>query len=52
MISVIKGLAGNAIGSDQGAHRAFVKGAGFLMPRQVEVFAMAELEDAKRWVSE
>jgi hypothetical protein len=38
--------------SDNSGYRALVKGFGFLMPGEVILFAMQELDDAKAWVGE
>lgn len=37
--------------SDNGMYRSLVKGMGFLMPGEVRVFAMEELDAAKEWVA-
>lgn len=41
-----------AVVTDNDAYRGLVKGVGFLMPGQVRLFAVAELDDAKAWVAE
>lgn len=38
--------------SDHGAQRTAVKSLGFLMPGKVNVFQLADLEEAKAWVAE
>lgn len=40
-----------AVVTDHDAYRRLVNGFGFLIPGQVRVFPVAELEDAKAWVS-
>lgn len=37
--------------SDHGTYRALVKGMGFLMPGEVRVFGVGELDEAKEWVA-
>ena len=41
-----------AVVTDHNGYRRSVKAFGFLMPGKVKVFPMAELDDAKAWVSE
>jgi hypothetical protein len=36
--------------SDHGAYRTAIKAFGFLIPGRVNVFSLAELDDAKAWV--
>jgi hypothetical protein len=36
--------------SDQSGYRTMVKAMGFLMPGEVRVFGVGELEEAKEWV--
>ena len=38
--------------TDHGAYRTLIKGFGFLMPGEVKVFAMDELDGAKKWLSD
>jgi hypothetical protein len=38
--------------SDNGGYRALVRGFGFLMPGEVKLFAVEELDAAKAWVTE
>lgn len=40
-----------AVVTDHDAYRRLVKGFGFMLPAKVRVFALAELEQAKDWVS-
>ena len=40
-----------ALVTDHTAYRALIKGFGFLMPGEVKLFAVADLEAAKEWVS-
>ncbi len=37
--------------SDHGVYRSGIKAFGFLMPGEVKVFSLAELEEAKAWVA-
>ncbi len=37
--------------TDHGAYRTAIKAFGFLMPGEVNVFSLAELDDAKAWVA-
>jgi len=38
--------------TDEGSIRTMVKGFGWLIPGQVRLFSMSELDEAKAWVSE
>lgn len=40
-----------ALVTDHAAYRAAIKGFGFLMPGEVRVFAVDELDDAKGWIT-
>jgi hypothetical protein len=40
-----------AVVTDHDSYRRLVKGFGFLIPGDVRVFGVAELEDAKAWIS-
>ena len=40
-----------AVVTDEGTLRTMVKGFGWLIPGEVRLFSVAELEDAKGWVS-
>jgi hypothetical protein len=40
-----------AVVSHEGSMRAMVKGFGWLIPGEVKLFSLSELEDAKTWVS-
>lgn len=40
-----------AVVTDHGAYRTAIKGFGFLMPGEVHVFAVDELDAAKDWIS-
>ncbi|MEZ5076567.1 MAG: STAS/SEC14 domain-containing protein [Solirubrobacterales bacterium] len=40
-----------AVVTDHGAYRHLVKGFGFMIPAQVRVFGLDELEQAKAWVA-
>jgi SpoIIAA-like len=40
-----------AVVTDHDSYRRLVKGFGFLIPGEVRVFGVAELEDAKAWIS-
>jgi hypothetical protein len=40
-----------AVVTDHGAYRSAIKGFGFLMPGEVKVFAVDDMETAKDWLS-
>jgi len=40
-----------AVVTDEGSMRAMLKGFGWLVPGEVKLYSVAELEDAKAWVS-
>jgi SpoIIAA-like len=41
-----------AVVTDDDAYRRLIKGFGFLIPADVRVFAVAELDDARDWIGE
>lgn len=41
-----------AVVTDHDAYRRLFKGVGFLIPAKVRVFGVAELDEAKAWISE
>jgi hypothetical protein len=40
-----------AVVTDHGVYRTAIKGFGFLMPGEVRVFGVDELDEAKDWIS-
>jgi hypothetical protein len=40
-----------AVVTDEGSMRTMVKGFGWLIPGEVKLFSVSELEDAKTWVT-
>lgn len=41
-----------AVVTDHDAYRRLFRGVGFLIPGKVRVFGLAQLDDAKAWISE
>lgn len=41
-----------AMVTDHDAYRSLTKGVGFLMPAEVRVFKLSELDEAKAWLAE